>query len=316
MNVFAFFTKSNDLFLNSIFLEVANQFFREAVIPNHHHFTSDRAQDWRCLLPIPLIRHIPSYPSNSHRDDATSPAAPRARKAPAPVDRLVFCTTVPIFWRTRITKPLPLVPTSAFTQFELEQPWGSPSVVQRHWARRYRLRRIRGAVPGCGNLFFEGWSERSNEGEKGGVRQADGQEVLGLEGFQGGLEEDRWSVIYFTAWLSFGWVAPHYSRTELVEEATKSTYPYRYGNSLLMRHTLLIIPLLFAFCIVISSSSNISNIASDAMQQIRLAHPYIASSVKLGLIIGGTAVLLPTLGVMAWKRLSASSPSISSPQYS
>lgn len=46
--------------------------------------------------------------------------------------------------------------------------------------------------------------------------------------------------------------------------------------------------------------------ASDAIDLlIRRAHPYVASSVTLGLIIGGTAVLLPALGMMTWDRMRA-----------
>ncbi|KDR70051.1 hypothetical protein GALMADRAFT_214806 [Galerina marginata CBS 339.88] len=52
----------------------------------------------------------------------------------------------------------------------------------------------------------------------------------------------------------------------------------------------------------IIASPQISNFASDTMEQLRRAHPYVASSVKLGLIIGGTVVLLPALGLMAWNR--------------
>lgn len=38
------------------------------------------------------------------------------------------------------------------------------------------------------------------------------------------------------------------------------------------------------------------------MAQLRKAHPFIASSIGLGLIIGGTAVLIPALGLMAMNR--------------
>jgi len=49
----------------------------------------------------------------------------------------------------------------------------------------------------------------------------------------------------------------------------------------------------------IISSHQFSNRAGDAMVQLRKAHPFIASSIGLGLIIGGTAVLIPALGLMA-----------------
>ncbi|KAJ3495223.1 hypothetical protein NLJ89_g10661 [Agrocybe chaxingu] len=62
----------------------------------------------------------------------------------------------------------------------------------------------------------------------------------------------------------------------------------------------------------IVSTPRMSNIASDTMEQLRLAHPYIASSVRLGLIIGGTAVLLPMLGSMAWRKLNP--PVLNAPQ--
>jgi len=56
---------------------------------------------------------------------------------------------------------------------------------------------------------------------------------------------------------------------------------------------------------IIRSSSG-SNMASEAVDLfIRRAHPYVASSVTLGLIIGGTAVLLPALGIVAWNRMRA-----------
>jgi len=65
----------------------------------------------------------------------------------------------------------------------------------------------------------------------------------------------------------------------------------------------------------IISSPQISNIAGDAMAQLRKAHPFIASSIGLGLIIGGTAVLLPALGMMAMNRRRLNhSVSTSSPQ--
>ncbi|PPQ64058.1 hypothetical protein CVT24_008871 [Panaeolus cyanescens] len=54
--------------------------------------------------------------------------------------------------------------------------------------------------------------------------------------------------------------------------------------------------------IVVLVSPQVSSLAHDAMEHLRRAHPYVASSVKVGLIIGGTAVLLPALGLMAWKR--------------
>ena len=38
------------------------------------------------------------------------------------------------------------------------------------------------------------------------------------------------------------------------------------------------------------------------MAQLRKAHPFIASSIGLGLIIGGTAVLIPALRLMALNR--------------
>ncbi|KAF8959824.1 hypothetical protein BDZ97DRAFT_1761161 [Flammula alnicola] len=60
----------------------------------------------------------------------------------------------------------------------------------------------------------------------------------------------------------------------------------------------------------IITSPQVSNLASDAMEQLRRAHPYIASSVKMGLMVGGTAVLLPALGLMAWNRLRASQPAV------
>ncbi|KAF8168555.1 hypothetical protein B0H34DRAFT_670700 [Crassisporium funariophilum] len=49
----------------------------------------------------------------------------------------------------------------------------------------------------------------------------------------------------------------------------------------------------------IMSSPQISSIAGDAMAQLRKSHPFIASSIGLSIIIGGTAVLLPALGLMA-----------------
>lgn len=56
---------------------------------------------------------------------------------------------------------------------------------------------------------------------------------------------------------------------------------------------------------IITSSAG-SNMASDAIDLLmRRAHPYFASSVTLGLIIGGTAVLLPALGIMTWDRMKA-----------
>ncbi|PPQ85674.1 hypothetical protein CVT26_011327 [Gymnopilus dilepis] len=50
-------------------------------------------------------------------------------------------------------------------------------------------------------------------------------------------------------------------------------------------------------------SPQIANLANDAIEQLRRAHPYIASSIKLGLIVGGTAVVLPALGMMTWNKL-------------
>jgi len=51
------------------------------------------------------------------------------------------------------------------------------------------------------------------------------------------------------------------------------------------------------------------------MAQLRKAHPFIASSIGLGLIIGGTAVLLPTLGLLAMNRKRLNTPvGTSSPQ--
>lgn len=44
------------------------------------------------------------------------------------------------------------------------------------------------------------------------------------------------------------------------------------------------------------------------MAQLRKAHPFIASSIGLGLIIGGTAVLIPALGLMAMNRRRLSHP--------
>ncbi|KAF4623969.1 hypothetical protein D9613_001366 [Agrocybe pediades] len=38
------------------------------------------------------------------------------------------------------------------------------------------------------------------------------------------------------------------------------------------------------------------------MQHIRRVHPYIASSLKVGLIVGGSVIALPALGLLAWKR--------------
>lgn len=53
--------------------------------------------------------------------------------------------------------------------------------------------------------------------------------------------------------------------------------------------------------------------ATDAMDSlIRRAHPYVASSVTLGLIIGGTAVLLPALGMAAWNRMRAAQQQVGS----
>ncbi|PPQ97419.1 hypothetical protein CVT26_006792 [Gymnopilus dilepis] len=50
-------------------------------------------------------------------------------------------------------------------------------------------------------------------------------------------------------------------------------------------------------------SPQMTDLADDAMEQLRRAHPYIASSIKLGLIVGGTTVVLPALGMMAWNKL-------------
>ncbi len=62
---------------------------------------------------------------------------------------------------------------------------------------------------------------------------------------------------------------------------------------------------------VISTTPSVSSLASVALDQM---HPYIASSVRLGLVVGGTAVLLPALGLLAWKRLGAvASPALNSP---
>ena len=44
------------------------------------------------------------------------------------------------------------------------------------------------------------------------------------------------------------------------------------------------------------------------MAQLRKAHPFIASSIGLGLIIGGTAVLIPALGLMAMNRRRLNHP--------
>ncbi|PPQ83843.1 hypothetical protein CVT25_000902 [Psilocybe cyanescens] len=67
--------------------------------------------------------------------------------------------------------------------------------------------------------------------------------------------------------------------------------------------------------IVVVTSPQMSSLASDAIEQLRRAHPYIAVSVKLGLIIGGTAVLLPALGVMTWSRLQTKQhAAVQSPQ--
>jgi len=58
----------------------------------------------------------------------------------------------------------------------------------------------------------------------------------------------------------------------------------------------------------IISSPQFSNRAGDAMTQLRKAHPFIASSIGLGLIIGGTAVLIPALGLMALNRRRLNHP--------
>jgi len=47
----------------------------------------------------------------------------------------------------------------------------------------------------------------------------------------------------------------------------------------------------------IISSPQFSNLTGDAMAQLRKAHPFIASSIGLGLIIGGSVVLIPALGL-------------------
>ena len=53
--------------------------------------------------------------------------------------------------------------------------------------------------------------------------------------------------------------------------------------------------------------------ATDAMDLfIRHAHPYVASSVTLGLIIGGTAVLLLALGMVAWNQMRAAQQQVGS----
>ncbi|KAF8798376.1 hypothetical protein BYT27DRAFT_7123553 [Phlegmacium glaucopus] len=64
---------------------------------------------------------------------------------------------------------------------------------------------------------------------------------------------------------------------------------------------------------VFMSSPQLSNIAGDVMAQLRKAHPFVASSIGLGLIIGGTAVLLPGLIAMNRKRLNTP-VGMSSPQ--
>jgi len=66
--------------------------------------------------------------------------------------------------------------------------------------------------------------------------------------------------------------------------------------------------------IISSSSHQFSNRAGDAMLQLRKSHPFIASSIGLGLIIGGTAVLIPALGLMAMNRRRLNHPVCSSPR--
>ena len=74
--------------------------------------------------------------------------------------------------------------------------------------------------------------------------------------------------------------------------------------------------LFFLPSVISSSSHQFSNRAGDAMAQLRKSHPFIASSIGLGMIIGGTAVLIPALGLMAMYRRRLNHPvCISSPQY-
>ncbi|PPQ74243.1 hypothetical protein CVT26_004439 [Gymnopilus dilepis] len=47
----------------------------------------------------------------------------------------------------------------------------------------------------------------------------------------------------------------------------------------------------------------ITSLANEAVERLSWAYPYIASSLKKGLIIGGTAAVLPAVGMMAWNKL-------------
>ena len=51
------------------------------------------------------------------------------------------------------------------------------------------------------------------------------------------------------------------------------------------------------FCLVIASMPRVTHLAVDVL------HPYLTSSIRLGLVIGGTAVLLPAL-TLALRRLN------------
>lgn len=94
----------------------------------------------------------------------------------------------------------------------------------------------------------------------------------------------------------FGWII--LTGFNFVVEAAKSMFEFQVSLRL------------YQECnspgVVVIRSSTGSNMASDAIDLlIRRAHPYVASSVTLGLIIGGTAVLLPALGMMTWDRMRA-----------
>ena len=90
------------------------------------------------------------------------------------------------------------------------------------------------------------------------------------------------------------------------------------GLSTLSRWSYRIFKFSFFFLpsVISSSSHQFSNRAGDAMAQLRKSHPFIASSIGLGMIIGGTAVLIPALGLMAMNRRRLNHPvCISSPQH-
>ena len=94
-----------------------------------------------------------------------------------------------------------------------------------------------------------------------------------------------------------GWYDADRLGFDFVVEAAKSKLEFQQLSGMQLTRV---------FTVVIRNSTTGSNMASEAIDLfIRRAHPYVASSVTLGLIIGGTAVLLPALGMMTWDRIKA-----------